>query len=275
MPSPFPGMDPYIEMFEWEDFHTTFLTILREELTDKLPSGYAARVERRSYVELDVEYLPFEQDVPAVRTVIPDLAMTHAAKGSERDVKTAVAVLETAEPARQRLPQRIERRETYLEIRDLQSRRIITALEMISPANQRAGTEGGRLYAEKRLTVLSSQSHFVEIDLLRGGQRILLAEPGLPPDHDYYVFISRAEERPQIDLYSWRLKDPLPGIRIPLKPEHGHVPLDLSRALNLTYDRAGYQNTLDYRQPLVPPARPTDDAWLRSLLQSVTLASAM
>lgn len=270
MPSPFPGMDPYIEMFEWEDFHTTFLTILREELTDKLPAGYAARIERRSYVELDVEYAPFEPFLPTVQTIIPDLALTQTGRDLEHEAGSGVVVMELAEPVHQRLPQRIERREIYLEIRDVQARTIITALEMLSPTNKRAGTEGGRIYAEKRLSVLASQSHFVEIDLLRGGQRILLAEPGLPADHDYYAFVSRAERRPQIELYSWKFKDRLPCIPIPLKPEHGAVPLDLQRALTLAYDRARYQNTLDYRRPLVPPARPGDDDWLRPLLQSAS-----
>lgn len=270
MPSPFPGMDPYLEMFEWEDFHTRVLTILCDAIVERLPAGYVARFERRSYVELEVDYDSLELTRLA-KQIIPDLAITQ--DSSELAAESATSTLILDEPLQQRLPQQIERRETFLEIRDLQTRAIITAIELLSPSNKRAGTEGGRLYAEKRRAVLGSQSHFVEIDLLRGGQRILLAEPGLPTEHDYYVFVSRSAERPKIDLYTWRLQDRLPGIRIPLKPEHGHVPLDLQQALNLAYDRARYQNTLDYRRPLVPPIRPTDDAWLRSLLQSVTAAS--
>ena len=33
MASPFPGMDPFLELQEWEDFHTTFNTVLRECLS--------------------------------------------------------------------------------------------------------------------------------------------------------------------------------------------------------------------------------------------------
>lgn len=268
MPSPFPGMDPYIEMFEWEDFHTRLLPILCDEIVERLPAGYVVRFERRSYVELDVEYDPGGSS-PSVKQIVPDLAITRDSTEYELADETATSTLDVDEPQQQRLPEQIERHETYLEIRDLQSRSIITAIELLSPSNKRAGTEGGRLYAEKRRTVLESQSHFVEIDLLRGGQRILLADPGLPAEHDYYVFVSRAEQRPKIDLYSWRLQDRLPGIRIPLKPEHGHVPLNLQRAFQLAYDRARYQTTLDYRRPLVPPIRPQEDAWLQSLLQTV------
>ena len=32
MPSPFPGMDPYIEGSVWEDFHADFMSALRELL---------------------------------------------------------------------------------------------------------------------------------------------------------------------------------------------------------------------------------------------------
>jgi hypothetical protein len=261
-------MDPYIEMFEWEDFHTRFLTILCDEVADRLPSGYVARVERRSYLELDVEFRPWESAGFRSQPVIPDLAITRDPSDLELAAEGGVAVVDLAEPIQQQLPQHVEHRETYLEIRDTQSRTVITALELLSPTNKRAGTVGSRLYTKKRLSVLESQSHFVELDLLRGGQRILLADPGLPIDHDYYAFISRAEDRPRIDLYSWRLCDRMPGIRIPLKPEHGHVPLDLQRALNLAYSRARYENTLDYRQPLAPPPRSADDAWLAGVLQS-------
>lgn len=51
MPSPFPGMDPFLENQEWEDFHTTFNTVLRERLATGLEPEYLVRVERRVYVE--------------------------------------------------------------------------------------------------------------------------------------------------------------------------------------------------------------------------------
>lgn len=268
MPSPFPGMDPYIEMFEWEDFHTRFVVSLCDELAAKLPAGYAARVEQRSYVEVDLEFQEPEAPSPPRQTIIPDLAVSETSEAEYQTSSAETATLLMAEPQVQHLPRKIERRETYLEIREIGSRKVITALELLSPSNKRAATDSGRLYTEKRLAVLESQSHFVELDLLRGGQRILLSVPGLPTGCDYYAFVSRAERRPDVELYPWKLQDRMPVIPIPLKPEHGHVPLDLQHALMLTYDRARYQNTLDYRQPLSPPLRPGDDGWLRSLLKS-------
>ena len=46
MSSPYPGMDPFLEMQEWEDFHTTFNTVLRECLSPALEPDYLVRVER-------------------------------------------------------------------------------------------------------------------------------------------------------------------------------------------------------------------------------------
>ena len=57
MPSPFPGMDPFLEGPEWEDFHATFNTVLRELLSPTIEPDYVVRVERRVYVERPLEFL--------------------------------------------------------------------------------------------------------------------------------------------------------------------------------------------------------------------------
>jgi hypothetical protein len=46
MPSPFPGMDPYIESScMWGDFHGTMLSAMRADLNANLPRGYTASIE--------------------------------------------------------------------------------------------------------------------------------------------------------------------------------------------------------------------------------------
>lgn len=48
MPSPFPGMDPYLESPKhWSDFHYRFIAHWCEILNEHLPRRYAARVEER------------------------------------------------------------------------------------------------------------------------------------------------------------------------------------------------------------------------------------
>ena len=40
MPSPFPGMDPYLEdPAYWSDFHAAFLTYWRDAIADLQPEG--------------------------------------------------------------------------------------------------------------------------------------------------------------------------------------------------------------------------------------------
>ena len=50
MPSPFPGVDPFIESQKWEDFHTTFIGVLRELLVPQVRPQYVVDVERYLYV---------------------------------------------------------------------------------------------------------------------------------------------------------------------------------------------------------------------------------
>lgn len=48
MPSPFPGMDPYLEQSgAWSDFHSTFINYLRNTINDRLPGAYDARIQER------------------------------------------------------------------------------------------------------------------------------------------------------------------------------------------------------------------------------------
>ena len=51
MPSPFPGMDPFLESQESEDFHTRLITVFSDRLSPKIEPDYLVRVERRVYVE--------------------------------------------------------------------------------------------------------------------------------------------------------------------------------------------------------------------------------
>lgn len=48
MPSPFPGMDPYLEDSSvWMDFHERFITYCSDALNDQFPDAYETRIEER------------------------------------------------------------------------------------------------------------------------------------------------------------------------------------------------------------------------------------
>src|SRR5262249_57915054 len=45
VPSPFPGMDPYLESWIWEDCHNNMIVAFRAQLNAKLPRRYVANTD--------------------------------------------------------------------------------------------------------------------------------------------------------------------------------------------------------------------------------------
>lgn len=258
MPSPFPGMDPFLESQEWEDFHARLNLAVSDCLSPRVAPNYVVRVERRVYVEF-----PHEGDGSYGRA---DVAVLW--KQETPPASTAVAESPPMlEPFECDLPMPEERREAYLVIRLRETMEVVTVLETLSPSNKRPGGDGRREYLQKREAVLQSQSHLVEFDLLRGGLRLPMATP-LPPA-DYYAIVSRRPRRPRAAVYAWTIRDPLPTIPVPLKQGDPDVPLDLQAAFDIVYDRARYDLSLDYNADLQPPPGEVDAPWIRGRLATL------
>jgi len=257
MPSPFPGMDPFIEMQEWSDFHATYMTVIRELLTPQVRPRYVVRVERRVYLE---------QPCDEPNQAIPDVAILErrGISGSSPgaalpDESTpAIAAVECL------LPEAEEHREYYLVLRDRETFRIVTLIEPLSPTNKRANTEGREQYLDKREEIVQSRTNLIELDLLRGGRRLPMQTK--LPEGDYYALVRRGWRRRRVAVYAWTLRQKMPPIPIPLQQDEPEPTLDLQAALDLSYDRAAYQDSLDYSQALQPPARPQDADWIQELL---------
>ncbi len=258
MPSFFPGMDPFIESQKWEDFHTRFITVVGDALVSAVRPRYVVEVERRIYLETHDPSTP-------VQTFVADAALIKKGRPASQSVASSaggVAILTEAqvEPKTCLLPFMEEHRETFVTIRRGAPSEVITVIELLSPTNKRKGTDGHQLYSEKSAALLKTKAHFVELDLLRGGERTLVSEP---PVGDYFAMVSRAERRPLVDVYGWPLLHRLPTIAIPLASPDPDITLDLQAIFNLVYDRAGYDYALDYEQPTIPPLSETELAWLR------------
>jgi hypothetical protein len=174
--SPFPGMDPFIGCQEWEDFHHALIETMRQTLVPNVAPRYAVRVERRIYVESQSE-----DD----QLYIAEVALIDE---SNATVTKPVATTATITPVECVLPMPEEKRESLLVIRDLETRAIVTVIELLSPGNKRSGSDGRRKYLAKRQEILGSQSHLVELDLLRGGKRLPTRQP--LPTADYYAIVS-------------------------------------------------------------------------------------
>ena len=262
MPSPFPGMDPFIEnRNRWSSFHARMVVAIADFLVPLIRPKYMAVAEQRVYVEREPE--------PS-RYIQPDVSIyqdTDGDDGRPSPTSSAVATLTAMAPKIYTLPELLEseKQETYLEIQDTDTQEVVTTLEVLSPSNKRAGSEGGRLYWTKRQEVLLSQAHLVELDLLREGQRPPTVE-SLKETTDYCALVCRGDNRPLADVYEWTLRDSLPGIPIPLASGDTDVKLDLQGVFNTVYERGGYDYILDYESPPEPKLREKDQSWGESLL---------
>jgi Protein of unknown function (DUF4058) len=255
MPNPFPGMDPFIESQRWRDFHTRFITILSERLTPCVRPRYVVEVEE--YV-----YLARKEEDPN-RLIEPDLAIVDTDRDWGAGSRSAGSAAVAIQPVVHTVPVPKRFRQAFLTIRSREFQNVVTVIELLSPWNKTAG-EGRNEYLVKRSNVFCTPAHLVELDFLRGGQRLATREPLAPAD--YYVFVCRKERLPQVDVYGWTLRQPLPAIPIPLAGEDPDVDLDLQAAFTTTYDRAGYDYALDYRRSVEPPLEPATTDWVRSLI---------
>lgn len=259
--SAFPGMDPYLERPTlWPQVHTRLIVALADFLGAVLRPHYWVAVEERTYVALLA---------PDDLIGLPDIAIVHAEPAFPlAQVREGTATLSMPLVAQVPLPE--ERRERYLEVRDVASGEVIAVIELLSPANKRRG-EGRRQYEEKRLKVLGSRTHLVEVDLLRGGKSMALFIQGDGQKGPYRILVSRSEDRPRADLYLFSLRDPLPIFPLPLRRGDAEPLVDLGALLHDLYERAGYDLVINYRNAPVPPLDEEDAGWADNLLRQAGL----
>ena len=236
MKSPFPGMDPFIEGWDWRSFHAAFNGYVRTCLNGVLPQEFIARSEVDVVIRHDTGW---ERTRVADVTVTDEYGFALAGGVAVAEPQAAVFVTEFPEPD--------ERRSHRVEIVDTRSEQVVTVLEVLSPENKRGGRHAG-----KRAEILESdETSLVEVDLLRAGRRPPTVDP-LPPC-DYAAFVYRAWQRPGVEVYPWRLLDRMPTIPVPLREGDADVPLDLQEVFDRTFEEGRYARALPYDRPCQPP----------------------
>lgn len=257
MPSPFPGMDPYIELAgDWVGFHNSFIVYASETLNELLPEHYVATLEAR------IRFHEEPVDAAGERSRRPDISVARrdgppaAAKGS-----TSATMLEPVTLA-QEILQADETRESFIEIVRVPGERLVTTVELLSPSNKTPGDDRAA-YLLKRRQLLHDGVNLVEIDLLLQNNRLPMLQP--LPDGDYFAFVSRATERSHCDVYGWSIRHPLPAIPIPLLSGDFPVALDLAHVFAATYHRGRYARLLRYDRPLDLPLATDDHSWATQL----------
>lgn len=300
MPCMFPGMDPYLEdPGIFTDFHDRYIAYLSESLQHALPAPYYASLGRRTWIEIAERlagperwgghersggYQRRHRSDPATPADAPR-ASDSAGLFSVRDegwnegdnggmTKTAGGAVLVCVPHE-------EHAETMVEIyvgRGKQ-RRLVTSLELLSPAAKSVDDRARDLYLRRQREILEGTTHLVEIDLLRGGA-LTTAIPetwlrrSVPPCC-YHVCVHRFDRFQDFFVYPIGLRDPLPEIRVPLLPGDGDIPIDLQAVFRRTYEAGPYQREVDYRQAVPPPLlSATDSRWVRERVAAGMTPSA-
>lgn len=259
MPSPFPGMDPYLEHpARWPDVHHRLITIAGDTLTAQLRPRYYARIEERVYISDEYD--------PARRVIVPDLHIARTTTSRPDQLRTPTSATTACEPVEITSLIEDEIHEPHIEIIDSTDRAVVTVIGILSPSSKVPGSDGRESYEEKRLAVMRSTSHFIEIDLLRDGEGFPPYE-ALPP-HEYRVHLSRVQRRPRGLLWAIGIDQRLPPILVPLRGDDPDARLDLQSVVDTAYDRAAYELQLDYRGEPVPPLSPQRAKWADEILRS-------
>ena len=256
MPSPFPGMDPYIERPAlWRDFHDRFITYLCEGLRPLLKPRYAPLTQARLYV------------VEADRSIYPDVAIVRPPVASAGSA--GVAVLEPDAPTVFALWHE-EIREPFITIVEPgANNRVVTTMEVVSPSNKSPG-DGRDEYLLKREQTWRSGVNFVEIDLLRVGEptvRLSEENRGLLKPHHYLIAVARRWPRQQ-EVYSIPLQQHLPKIAIPLGSDDKDAILDLQAVFTRCWDNGPYPELLQYESSPPGSLTPEEVAWCEERLRA-------
>ncbi|MBI2479271.1 MAG: DUF4058 family protein [Planctomycetia bacterium] len=259
--NPFPGMNPWLES-HWGDIHTSLSTYARDQLQPQLLAGLRARVEVYVAVESD------DDEGRGVRFA-PDGRIVERPNAPFSTGGGAAAVAEVAEPV---MISRLVEPETLHRIEIVDSadgHRIVSSIEFLNLANK-VGDEGRDRYLAKQEQMLTGNVNLIEIDLLRDGAWVLAAPESEAPKRcrgPYRICVVPGHRQNVAAMYPVSLRQPLPTIGIPLRPQDRDVLLRLQPLLDVAYVNGRYHEDLDYRQDPKPPLTGTDAEWADQLLR--------
>jgi hypothetical protein len=244
-------MDPWLEDDEtFPDLHEKLIVYLGDALNAVLPPGFRARTRTRVWVDAEQRREP---DVAV-------LARPPARPAADGGATTLPGLVEVGDPDAAEQP--------YLEILSPKGKRLVTAVEVLSPVNKRGGR---RAYREKQKELRLGGVNLVEIDLLRAGRHATaVARDRLRRTTgpcDYHVCVTVGGRRGKHHVAGVRLADRLPAFGIPLDPGVPPVVADLQPLLDRAYETGRYGEDIDYRRDPDPPLAPEQRAWADALLR--------
>lgn len=252
MRSPFPGMDPYLEGDFWRGFHTHLASFISKKINQQVAPKYVAVVEVHTSLE--------EINATTVKKVYPDVTIYPHRQSASLPHTTGSLVIPEAPITRTVvLDEPYKMRSVH--IYRTETKELVTAIELLSPANKRG--RDLHAYRRKRTKILQSETHLIEIDLLRGGKR-----PGEELEDvdktDYMMVVNRATRHFYRNSEIWpiSLNEQLPLIPVPLGDDDPDAVLDCQEIVERVYEDNYFYLTVDYSEPVPPPnLRPAMQAW--------------
>ena len=266
MPSPFPGMDPWLEARGvFPDFHNSFIAYLRESLNALLPPPYFAAIGTHVVIEGDTDRIV----EPDVDVLFPFGSNGHSDSNGGR-VATALEI--EAQPVVVHVPLG-ETTEWLLDVRTGDAdEQLVTSIEVLSRSNKRAGSEGRSESIQTQREMVERRVHLVEIDFLRSGLHTTAVARGpalkKTGPFEYHACVSRVGRRQDFEVYPMRLSQPLPALKIPLRGETPDVSIALQPVLDRCYDAGLYSRRIRYSEPCDPPLGAEQRTWAEGVLKA-------
>ncbi|NJM58603.1 MAG: DUF4058 family protein [Synechococcales cyanobacterium RU_4_20] len=256
MQNPFPGMNPYLEHPGlWHQVHNRLIVGMADAIAPQVAPQYFVTIEQRIYQSFDD---------PQSLVGIADVGIKREDWNRDPAPRSEGNITTLARPQRVQVKMPWAVKERYLEVREVTTKALITVIELLSPANKRTG-EGRSLYEAKRIKILSSKTHLIEIDLLRSGQPMAIQGAR---SSQYRILVSRAPDRPDADLFAFDLQEEIPDFPVPLQGEGPEPLVSLQTLLNDTYQRGRLDLLIDYTREPLPALEEGDRLWLKEILDS-------
>ena len=259
MPSPFPGMDPYLEHPDfWQETHHWLISAIADSIMPQIRPKYEIAIKQSIYKNDTNDY-----NNNSLLVGIPDVTIKRQSN-TLNVPNRSLAIATLTVPTMVKVPIIEKIKQTYLEVREMTTKQVVTAIEILSPVNKRSG-EGRITYLKKRQSILGSLTNLVEIDLLRKWESMPIFNNSI--QSDYRILVSPKNRRPFAELYAFNLRDSLPIFPLPLREEDVEPIVNLPEIFAGIYDRAGYDYRIEYDREPVPSLSEEDQVWATQLLQ--------
>jgi Protein of unknown function (DUF4058) len=229
MPSPFPGMDPYLETPEiFPDFHDSFIPYLREALQAHLPAPYFAALGRWVWIEVSVVKVAHDE----FREPFIEI-YTRGEEGKRLVASIEVLSLANKTPGE-------HGRDLYLR---KQKELLASQVHLVE------------------IDFLRGGEHATAVPLEA-------AREACGPFDDH-ASVRPFDVVETFHVYPVRLEDRLPPITVPLLPGDPPVTIDLQAVFDRCYDAGPYAREVNYAiDAPIPPLDPDRAAWAQQAVRA-------